>query len=228
MFKNQKNKLLLLSVLLLVAFGLADVLLNFDEVLADRLASGFAQPDLTNIDLEKSEKKVEANGIIVRLTKAFQNGDHFQVNLCYTLPDDRDWLLVDKGNEVFLKVKGQAIHPIEEGTIAWIFTADGVKSERCEYLLFPTVVDKGITGLGVTITQLSVSQPEVLDCPAIQKRLDDAKSNLAIECVREEGTSGFNILKKPVGMNELDARELVHKVVVDARSGPWEFEIGTP
>jgi len=228
MFKNQKHKAVFLIILLLAIIGFTGAILKINRASANSVTSGFTQPDLTNIDLEKSEEQIEANGVTLRLINAFQNGDYFQVNLCYTLPDDRDWLLADKGNEVFLNVKEKLIYPFEEGTIDWIFTDDGIRSERCEYLLFPVVVDKDVTYLTLTVTQLSVSQPEILDCPAIQKQLNDANSDLTIECYSGDGSSGIKIIEKPADMTELDARELMHKLMIDAQSGPWEFNIQVP
>jgi hypothetical protein len=138
--------------------------------------------------------------------------------------DARDWLLTDKGTEIFLSVNGKYVYPVEEGTIEWVLAVDGAKSERCEYVLFPILVGKGAT-VKLTITELSVSQPEVLDCPDIQKRLDEAKSGITIECHASEGSSGFSIIAKPAEMTELNARELVHQIISDVRIGPWEFEI---
>jgi hypothetical protein len=88
-------------------------------------------------------------------------------------------------------------------------------------------MDKGAAAK-LTITQLSVSQPEVLDCPSIQKRLDEMKSGITVECYVGEGSSGINVVAKPAAMTELNARELVHNIIIDAWTGPWEFEIINP
>lgn len=228
MFKNQKNKNIIVIIVLLVAIGFAGVVLKINRVSAGSQTIGFTQPDLKNIDFEISGQKALVNNITIRLIGAHQNGDYFQVDLCYTLPDGRDWLLADKGNEVFLSVNKENVYPIEEGTIDWVYGLDGVKVERCEYLLFPVVIEKGATDIKLTVTQISTSEPEILDCPNIQKKLNEANSGVIIECFAGEGNSGIKILENSTNMTETDVRELVHKIIVDAQTGPWEFNIKVP
>jgi hypothetical protein len=228
MFKNQKSQNTVLIVLLLAVFVFAGVILKIRHVSAGSMTIGFTQPDLTNIDFEALGEKVSANEITIRLLGAHQNGDYFQVDLCYPLPDDRDWLLTDKGNEVSLSLNKKTVYPIEEGTIDWVYATDGVKTERCEYLLFPVVIGKDETDIKLTVSQISISEPEILDCPNIQKKLNEANSGVTIECFAGEGNSGIKILENSTNMTETDVRELVHKIIVDAQTGPWEFIIKVP
>lgn len=220
---NQKR----LKVIILAIASLAIVGVVFSSNLASAKdsASYFTRPALDDVNIHGRQSQSTVGEITIRLAGFRQAGENFQVDLCYTLPDQRDWLLANRGDEVMLNMQGKVIYPIEEGTIDWIFSADGIKIERCEYVLFPIVVDKEAADIQLTVKQLSVSPSEVLDCPAIQKELNDSDAGIKISCHVGGGSSGINILTKPNTMTEVAARETVYKAIVDARPGPWVFDI---
>lgn len=226
MFGINKIKTSFVAVVLILGIiGLAGRFAGFNQVSARDSIGYFTQPELDELDLTTQLSTITGNGITFRLISAHQNGENYQVNLCFTLPDGRDWLLADRGDEVTLSVKDEILFPIEEGTIDWIISPNGIKTERCEYLLFPVIVDKESGDVKLTLQQISVSPPEALECSAIQNRLDEAKSGIKIACDVGNGHSGIDILIKPSDLTELAARDIVHEMIIDARHGPWEFDI---
>jgi hypothetical protein len=205
-------------------FGILFTVIQIAKASVQSELAGFTQPNLTDTDILAEGDKVTVDNITLRLIGSHQEGENYQVDICYTLPDNRDWLLADRGNEVFLTTDEKVIYPLEEGTINWVFAPDGSMSERCEYLLFPIVIDKDITGLTLTITQISVSPSEALDCPDIQKKLDTVINGVEIECYAGNGRSGITVVENLTDETEIDVRDMVHKIIVDARPGPWVFE----
>lgn len=225
MFKYQKSRVVILAVTLFAMFGAFFAVIQIAKASAQNELNGFTQPGLADIDLLAEGNKVTVGDITLRLIGSHQEGENYQVDICYTLPDDRDWLLADRGNEVFLNIDEKTIYPLEEGTIDWVFASDGSMNERCEYLLFPIMIDKDVTRFKLTITQISVSPSEILDCPDIQKKLDEVNNGVKIECYVGDGQSGINVVENSTDMAEAEIKDMVYKIMVDAKPGPWEFEI---
>jgi hypothetical protein len=205
--------------------GLAVAIFQINQASARDAVGYFTQPNIENVSLDKQVTQLTVNDITVRLLGSHQNGENYQVDVCYTLPDNRDWLLAYRGNEVILSVQDKTFFPVEEGTIEWISDTDGSKIERCEYLLFPVIIDEQITNVKLSLQQISVSPPEALDCLAIQKELDEIKSEIKIRCNLGDGSSGVDILSKPENLTYLAAKDIVYNVIIDAHTGPWEFDI---
>ncbi|MBM3179301.1 MAG: hypothetical protein FJZ86_03000 [Chloroflexi bacterium] len=137
MLKTQKVKMIRWVFPFLVFVGLAVAIFQIRQASARDAIGYFTQPNLENVNLDKQVTQLTVNDITIRLLGSHQNGENYQVDICYTLPDDRDWLLAYRGNEVTLGVQDRVFLPVEEGTIGWLPSTDGSKTERCEYLLFP-------------------------------------------------------------------------------------------
>lgn len=225
MFKIQKPNTTIWVIILVAIAGITGLTFQIREASARENTGYFSQPDFETLDLANQASQATVNDITFRLVAAHQSGENYQVDLCFTLPDSRDWLIADRGDEVTLSINQEIFFPVEEGTITWIPSPDGVKMERCEYLLFPVVVDKDSQDVKLTLRQISVSPPETLDCPAIQNKLDEANSNIKIKCNIGNGRSGVDILARPSSVTELNARNIIHAIIIDARLGPWEFDI---
>ncbi len=225
MFKYQKSRVVILAITLFAMFGAFFAVIQIAKASAQNELNGFTQPDLADIDLLADGDTVTVDGITLRLIGAHQQGENYQVDICYTLPDGRDWLLADRGNEVFLTIGEKIIYPLEEGTIDWIFAPDGLMSERCEYLLFPIMIAKDVTRFKLTIAQISVSPSEILDCPDIQKKLVEVNNGVKIECYVGNGQSGITVVENSTDMAEAEIKDMVYKIIADAKPGPWEFEI---
>lgn len=222
MLTQQRVKIFVLVIALLVAAG---AILSDNLVSAKDSASHITKPVLGDVDIHGQQSQSTVGGITIRLVGFRQAGENFQVEMCYTQPDERDWLLANRGDEITLSMQGKVIYPIEVGTIEWIISADGTENERCEYVLFPVIVDKEATNVQLSVRKISVSPPESLDCPSIQKELDNSDTSIKISCHVGGGSSGIDILAKPNDMTEVAARETVYEVIIDARSGPWVFDI---
>ena len=166
--------------------------------------------------------KLAIDGITMSIADVHQEGEYFQVDVCFSLPDDRDWLLTSRPEDAVLNVNGQTYTIREEGVLDFKFTSDGVGSEKCQYLLFPVEVENG-ANLVLFLKKVYVSEPDKVDCPSLQKQLDETRSNIKVACPTESNVGGFGIIQKPSSMGNETAREFALDILTDARRAPWVF-----
>lgn len=178
--------------------------------------------DVEDVNPDVSVRELTINDITISVVSAHQEGEYFQVDVCYSLPDDRDWGLASRPEDAILKVNGKSFTIREEGLLDVKFNSDGVASEKCEYLLFPVEVQNG-ANLVLFIKKLYVSEPDKVDCSALQKQLDERKSGIKVSCPTEANVGGFGIAQKPVSMDSEAAQEFALDVLTDARRGAWVF-----
>lgn len=166
--------------------------------------------------------KLSLDGITMSVTGAHQEGEYFQIDVCFSLPDDRDWLLTSRPDDAVLNVNGQTYTVREEGVLDLKFTSDGAVTEKCQYLLFPAEVENG-ANLVLFLKKIYVSEPEKVDCLALQKQLDERKSNIKVACPTEANVGGFGVIQQPSSMDNETAREIALDILTDARRAPWVF-----
>ena len=178
--------------------------------------------DGEGVGINSSVTELAINDIIMSVVGAHQEGEYFQVDVCYSLPDDRDWGLTSRPEDAVLRVDGRSYTIREEGVLDLKFSSDGIATEKCQYLLFPVQVQDG-ANLVLSLKKIYVSEPEKVDCPALQKQLDERKSNIKVSCPTEANVGGFGIAQKPASMDGETAREFALDILTDARKGPWVF-----
>lgn len=174
------------------------------------------------VKLGASVTNLAINDITMSVAGAHQKGEYFQVDVCYSLPDNRDWILTSRPEDAVLRVDGQSYAIREEGMLDLKTNSDGVATERCQYLLFPAEVQNG-ANLVLSLQKIYVSEPDKVDCPALQKQLDKRKSHIMVACPTEANVGGFGISQKPDSMDGETAREFALDILTDARRGPWVF-----
>lgn len=167
------------------------------------------------------------DGVTMYVSDAHQEGEHFQIDVCFSLPDDRDWLLTSRPDDAVLDVNGETYNVSEEGVQDIKFASDGTVAEKCQYLLFPVKVEDG-ANLTLSLKKIYVSEPEKVDCPALQKQLDDEKSEIEVSCPTEAYVGGFSVIQKSESMDNETAYEFAHDILTDARRAAWEFHFKFP
>jgi hypothetical protein len=166
--------------------------------------------------------KLAFNGVAMVVSGAHQEGEYFQIDICFSLPDDRDWLLTSRPDDAVLNVNGQIYTVSEEGVLDVRIASDGVETEKCQYLLFPVKVEDG-ANLILFLKKIYVSEPDKVDCLELQKQLDEKKSKIKVSCPTESNVGGFGVIQKPESMDNETAREFALDVLTDARRAPWVF-----
>ncbi len=175
-----------------------------------------------DVNSSLSVRDMAINDIAMSVVSAHQEGEYFQMDVCYSLPDDRDWILTSRPDDAVLRVDGQSYTIREEGVLDLKFNSDGVASEKCQYMLFPVEVKNG-ANLVLSLKKIYISEPDKVDCPSLQRQLDERKSNIKVSCPTEANIGGFGVAQKPMSMNDETARELALDILTDARRGPWVF-----
>ncbi|MBV6400941.1 MAG: hypothetical protein CNIPEHKO_01236 [Anaerolineales bacterium] len=166
--------------------------------------------------------KLAFDGVTMSVAGAHQEGEYFQTDICFSLPDDRDWLLTSRPDDAVLNVNGQIYTVSEEGVLDIRVASDGVGIEKCQYLLFPVKVDDG-ADLSLFLNKIYVSEPDKVDCPTLQKQLDEKKSKITVSCPTEPNVGGFGVIQKPLSMDNETAYEFALDILTDARRAPWVF-----
>ncbi len=185
-------------------------------------ASSEANTDQQRTSSDSTVTELAFDGITMSMAGAHQEGEYFEVDVCFSLPDNRDWLLTSRPDDAVLNVNGQEYAISEEGVLDLRFASDGAATEKCQYLLFPVAVEDG-ANLILFLKKIYVSEPDQVDCPALQKQLDARKSNIKVTCPTESNVGGFGVAQKPASMDNETAHEFALDILTDARRAPWVF-----
>lgn len=226
-FKMQKTnslKLLgwgifFLAVSALFAFVIGNSLIaNASQQESSNQQQGIPNSHVTKLTFDK---------ITMYVSDAYQEGKYFQVNVCFSLPDDRDWLITSHPNDATLNVNNQTYTVIEEGVLDIKPASDGVEAEKCQYLLFPVKVEDN-SSLSLFINKIYVSEPDKVDCPALQEKLNEKNSGIQVSCPTESNLGGFQVVQKPDSMDNNSAYEAAFDLLTDAQRASWVFHFEFP
>lgn len=219
MLKTNRSRLFGWTFFFLVLIAIS-TFANGNNFSAD--ASSEAKNDQQRSNSDSTVTKLAFDGITMSVAGAHQEDEYFQVDVCFSLPDNRDWLLTSRPEDAILNVNGQAYTISEEGVLDLRFASDGAVTEKCQYLLFPLVVEDG-ANLVLFLKKIYVSEPDQVDCPALQKQLDVRKSDIRVMCPTEANVGGFGVAQKPSSMDNKTAYEFALDILTDARRAPWVF-----
>lgn len=175
-----------------------------------------------------SGNEVRNSGITMQLVNAHTEGLGYRTELCYTLPDQKDWLLNGKDTQsgAVLNVMGDQLRPLEEGTMYWKYDQDGNVIERCEYLLFPATQFPENGKLSLTVPTLYgriSGQPDYGS--AIRDKIAEKGLNLTMDYAEIKGFPGFVWLRFPIALLRSDPayKSILQNVRFDYHQGPWSF-----
>ncbi len=233
MFKNSKSRFFF-TILLMLVFVVSGIYfspnLHTATIMAQDEKSGLAQPNLSAVWQNGTNQGITINDVTMKFLGAHWEGNYLQVDICYTLPDDRDWLLTDRPADATLVVADLSMDLVEEGTLDWKFAEDGTQAERCEYLLFSIKTSQAAKEATLILKKIIISAPERSDCVAIQKELDRTDESIVLECPSPDqmGVGGFTIRQKPDDLTMTEAVEIARDIEGDARKGPWVFTFSLP
>ncbi len=170
------------------------------------------------------------NGIEITASNLRRSGNLIFVNVCYPLPDKKDWQL----REVTLEY-GDWI--IREYGVEWIQdtgypATDTTQGQRCVKLKFAADQHPGYSGWHrLTIDVLYAEPGEGEYCTTyleeIQQALDERGTGITVKC-SEPPVGGVEIVDIPDGMNMEEANEILQskdfRYSFRAIQGPWIFE----
>ncbi len=170
------------------------------------------------------------NGIKITASSLRRSGDMILVDVCYPLPDKKDWQL----REVSLEYGDRIVH--EYGT-TWIEGSEypattTTLGQRCVKLSFMAEQVRGSSGWYlVTIGVLYAEPHEGEFCTTfleeVQQALDQRETGIQVKCA-EPPVGGIEIANIPDGMTMEEANEFLQskdfRYSFRAIQGPWIFE----
>lgn len=185
---------------------------------------GSAAPGSSRENLLPQAAKV--NGIEVSLMDYQFKDATLQVDLCFDIPSNADWVPY----EVALQAADQTI-PFAEVILLDYKTDDaGLPVRRCDRAFFVLPEDQR-GNLTLVLPRLFINPSEVADCAAIQKNLDAYAIQITCQTPTEVGMGGFRweIMEKPAGMSDANVQRIIYDAsLAGIVTGPWQFEVVVP
>jgi len=171
---------------------------------------------------------VSVNNISMKLISAHMEGSGYRVELCYSLPDQRDWQLTypSQLQGAVLSVGDAHVNPIEEGTMYWMYDQGGKIAQRCQYLYFTVKISAQTGSVSLTIEKLYARKPGQSDyCLEVSQKMADRNSTIEIDCMKMDGFEGLVYVKFPVELLSMDPiyKRIFKDVKWDFYHGPWSF-----
>lgn len=183
---------------------------------------------IENLPKSISHEVVSANNISMKLISAHTEGSGYRVELCYNLPDQRDWLLTypHESQSAILSVAEIQVSPIEEGTMYWKYDLGGKISQRCQYLFFAIQVPSQTGAISLRVGKLYARELVQSDyCLEVSQKMVERSYSVEIDCMNIDGMDGLVYVKFPVELLSMDPsfKKIFRDVKWDTYSGPWSF-----
>jgi hypothetical protein len=168
------------------------------------------------------------NGLEVELLNARILDGQLTIDICHQMPTQEDWIVGPDAEDAYVTI-GEARHNLTGFGILYYRTSykSGENTHRCDALTFD-VANPDPGKMTLTLNEFYTSVPEVPDCEAAQRKLDEVNTGITFSCNSGPGYFGFDIDQKPEGMSEDDARMIVFDSFSSHATGPWVFEIDLP
>ena len=168
------------------------------------------------------------NGLEVELLNARILDGQLTIDICHQLPTQEDWIVGPDAEDAYVTI-GDARHNLTGFGILYYRTSykSGENSHRCDALTFD-VANPDPGKMTLTLNEFYTSVPEVPDCEAARKKLDEAETGVAFTCETGPGYFNYTITQQPENMSDDEARTIVFDSFSSHATGPWVFEINMP
>ena len=168
------------------------------------------------------------NRLSVELLNARILDGQLTIDICYQRPTQEDWIVGPGSEDTYVSI-GDTQHPLSGFGILYFRSSykSGENTHRCDALTFD-VADPNPGKMTLTIEEFYTSVPEVPDCAATQKKLDETGAGIAFTCDSGPGYFNYTITQKPDDLTDDEARMIVFDAFSSHVKGPWGFEIDLP
>ena len=155
-------------------------------------------------------------------------GKYFTADVCYDLPSQKtdyeftlggqtqNSIALTNPNETILIYSWKIIGGYDKDV-------NGNFQGNCARLYFPITSSTNLDNLTFTISRMSTPVADLPDCDKAQKKLDDAKQKIKLECYKSGG--GYRVSEKPDDMSDEEARAIALDAFIDIVEGPWIFKL---
>lgn len=171
---------------------------------------------------------VSANNISLELISAHTEGSGYRVEVCYALPQQRDWQLTypNEPQGTILSVADIKARPVEEGTMYWRSDQDGKLTQRCQYLYFALRVPSQENMVSLRVEKLYARELGQSDyCLEVSQKMVERNYSVTIDCMKVNGIEGLAYVKFPTELLSMDPvfKNIFRDVKWDTYAGPWLF-----
>jgi hypothetical protein len=171
---------------------------------------------------------VSANQVSMQLLTAHTEANGYRVEVCYDLPQQRDWQLTYSGQPqgAMLYFDEVEAHPIEEGTMYWRYDENGKIMQRCQYLFFFVKIRPHVKEISLVIKRLYARAPNQPDyCLEISQKMAERIYQIAIDCVIPNGFDYMVYTLFPTELLSMDPvfKNILNDVDWEFYEGPWSF-----
>jgi hypothetical protein len=212
---------LLLAVLLLA--GCAPNIPPPPTLPAEYGATPFIAPSYPTAEAQALSGNQLANGVDVRVSRAWQDGKQLNAEVCFTLPDNSDWSIWKaslKFGENVLTDFGTTLETLQPA-------ADGQPGQRCDTVNFYVPPDADLTSTTISIDAIAAVPREGEYCdvylPKIQQALTTRGIAITLDCAVENGVANMRITGFPPEMSQEQAEQIVYSDEFYSIPGPWVF-----
>jgi hypothetical protein len=168
------------------------------------------------------------NGLEVELLNAHILDGQLTIDICHQMPTQEDWIVGPDAEDAYVTIGDSKFNLTGFGILYYRTSyKSGENTHRCDALTFD-VANPDPGKMILTLNEFYTSVPEVPDCGAAQKKLDEAGAGITFTCEAGPGYFNYTITQKPEGMSEDDARMIVFDSFSSHAKGPWVFEINMP
>ena len=183
---------------------------------------------IENLSTPNTYEAVLANNIAMKLISAHTEGSGYRIEVCYDLPDQRDWLLTypSESQDTSLSVGDIKASPVEEGTMYWKYDQSGKISQRCQYLFFAVHIPSQVEAVSLRIGKLYARGSGQSDyCLEVSQKMAERNYSITIDCMKVSGFEGLVYVKFPVELLSMDPvfKNIFRGVKWDFYDGPWSF-----
>ncbi len=170
------------------------------------------------------------NGIEITAMNFKRSGDWVKSDICYALPDKKDWLVWKASLSNGLKtVREFGTTLIEEASFPATSTNPGKRCDEIRFLMpiGDTTGQKYHMSIDLLFAQPNESEYCSTFLQEIQQELEKRSTNITIKC-SQPPVAGIEIQSAPDGMSLSDAENFIHsdEFLYELRGirGPWEFD----
>jgi len=181
---------------------------------------------VVNSDLNKTSytTKQQVNGIEIEIVGKQVVDNLLLVNICFQLPDEKDWLLGVHPDDIVLTVGDNTISHSgwsQIDSIADVNASANGKKTRCDQVKFQLSGQEDLSDFEVTVSHLVTSIPEIPDCNNAQAKLDKKNTGVKIKCSKTDSSFSYEVTQKPEKMNNYDLQQSIDSAFRDFIDGPW-------
>lgn len=188
------------------------------------LPTAYIDPSYPTMQAQSAAPVQSANGVSVRVDRAWRDGKEVHAEVCYSLLDTSDWSIWSAS----LHYTGGSVIDFGSTLLSIQEAAEGLSGIRCDNLSFFNVPpDADLSNAVITIDAIAAPPRAEEYCTIyiykIQQALNERGIPITLACVDSAGVQVMQIVGKPDTMSQEEAEQIVYSDEFYTVRGPWSF-----